>query len=385
MTDMEEKTVLTQDAGSENKNGTGKQEGKMPVGMLYKPAVKRLRLLLMFLLCIDLFGFPVFILSLSTASAYLQKICGFVPLAFYIISGYLVLREDGDRSARILRTVKRSAIVFGIMTVAYLIVNYVYYSLLGAGEAMLSSLTNLRGWFNFLVLNVWQYDIGSSIWFIQGYLYAYIILYFLDKWKLLKYDWLIALIFFLVAVATGELCGLLNFNILGYQYFPGNFLTRALPYLLIGRCVHRNIHRFAKSKKWFWWITGLVGVVLVVGEIYLLNRFGAFGYYGHLLGMPVIALCLCIPAFLKRGSSEGIERVLKMTRQDINIIYYICEAVYAFATVGLGLIMNAMGKYDYFPLAFTYIGVITFVISFLIAWLISYLKRVLRSKKVKAK
>ncbi|MCQ2426096.1 MAG: acyltransferase [Lachnospiraceae bacterium] len=377
---MDEKrieTVPERDTVSENE--------KKAAGMPYKPAVKRLRLLLMFFLCIDLFGFPIIISSLAEASVYVQKVCGFVPLAFYIISGYLVLRDDEDRSARILRTIKRSAIVFGVMTVAYLIVNYAYYTLLGAGNEMLVSLTNLRGWFNFLVLNVWQYDIGNSIWFVQGILYAYVIIYFLDKWKLLKYDWLISLLFILAAVATGELSGLLNFNILGYEFIPGNFLTRALPYLLLGRCIHRNIHRFTKVKKWVWLIAGLVGVVLVVGEIYLLNLSGAVGYYGHLIGMLVIAVCLCVPAFLKRGSAEGIERKLKMTRQDINVIYYICEAVYAAATVGLGLFMGAVGQYEYFPLVFTWIGVITFVVSFLIAWLISWLKRVARSGKVKAK
>ncbi len=83
----------------------------------YYPGLERLRLILMLLMCIRLFGFP------TAIGGWVEQFCGFVPIAFYILSGYLVLRESEHRSKRIVRAIKRTAIVFGVMTVVYFIIN----------------------------------------------------------------------------------------------------------------------------------------------------------------------------------------------------------------------------------------------------------------------
>lgn len=49
----------------------------------YYPGLERLRLILMLLMCIRLFGFP------TAIGGWVEQFCGFVPIAFYILSGFL--------------------------------------------------------------------------------------------------------------------------------------------------------------------------------------------------------------------------------------------------------------------------------------------------------
>ncbi|WP_139199771.1 hypothetical protein [Ruminococcus albus] len=47
---------------------------------------------------------------------------------------------------------------------------------------------------------------------------------------------------------TGEFAGIIHFGILGYQYIPGNWLIRALPYLLLGKILREKSEMLFKIK-----------------------------------------------------------------------------------------------------------------------------------------
>ena len=340
-----------------------------PGNPYYRPAIERLRLILMFLMCLYLFGFP------TVFGAYISKFCGFVPIAFFMLSGYLVLHETEDRSARIRRSIKRTAVVFGVLTLSYLLMSLIYYLSLakasGAplGTAFLSgflpTLLSPRVWFDFLVMNVWELPVGNTIWFVQALLYAYIILYFFDKWNLLRFDWLIAAVLLLFTVCTGELAGVLHFHIAGYTYIPGNFLTRALPYVLLGGFLHKKM-RVLNAVKKGWFVLGIfVGIVLMLLEILVLGVLRRTGYYAHLLGMPVIAFSVCMLAFTGE-KTPGFEQFLGMSRGHINCIYYLCPPVstllaMTFAESGAGLA--------------GLMGIFVFLICFILAWMISHIDK----------
>ena len=334
----------------------------------YRPGLERLRLILMFFLCIDLLGFP------SAIGGFVQTFCGFVPIAFFILSGYLVLRESEHRSERILRAIKRTAIVFGALVIVYFILNLIYYQSLGVN--IFSAFKSKRVWFNFVVLNIWPFDIGTAIWYVQALLYAYIIIYFLDKWKLLKYDWLIAGVLILFTIITGELAGIIRWSFLGYNSIAGNFLTRALPYILLGCFMHRKYEKFDKLRRRYYALAILAGVILMALEILGLDLLGVSGYYGHLIGMPVIALSVCMLAIKKSGQS-GFEKKLGMSRWHINSIYYLCQPV----SIGVAVLLSAMDN-NSFAQTSGYIGMITFLVCFGIAWLIAYIGRKIGRKKV---
>lgn len=333
----------------------------------YRPGLERLRLILMFLLCINLFGFP------TSIGGLFKTFCGFVPIAFFILSGYLVLRESEQRSERIIRTIKRTAIVFVALIIFYFIVNLIYYRSLGFN--IFTAFTSKRMWFNFVVLNVWPFDIGTAIWYVQSLLYAYIIIYFLNKWKLLRYDWLIAIVLIIFAVSTGELAGLIRWSFLGYNHLVGNFMTRALPYVLIGCFIHRKYNAFDKISSWIYVLAIPVGALLMFLEIIGLAVLGHPGYYGHLIGMPIVAVSICMIA-IKTSEDLGFENILGMSRWHINCIYYLCQPV----SLVVVLLLSIIGT-EALSVGSEFLGIITFLICFIVAWFIAFINRVISKEK----
>ena len=357
--------------GAEPKNGNGRVLLRKflslfdsSTGEYYRPGLERLRLVLMFFMCIDLWGFP------TAAGRLVQQLCGFAPIAFFILSGYLVLRESEHRSARIVRSIKRTAIVFAALLVVYSVISLTPYLL--SGVNILPAFASKRLWFNFIVLNLWPFEVGSAIWYVQALLYAYIIIYFLDKWKLLKYDWLISVILILFTVVTGELCGLIPWNWHGYTYIPGGFLTRALPYVLLGGFLHRKMGRLLRVPKKWYIVMVFAGIILMILEIFLLGYLGVPGYYGHLIGMPVAAVAVCMLAF-NNARFSGAEKHLNMSRWHINGIYYLCQPVGTY----LVFLMARMGE-DALLELFGCLGLFTFLLCFCIMWLVALIGRGMR-------
>ncbi|MBQ0083184.1 MAG: hypothetical protein KBS52_00245 [Clostridiales bacterium] len=335
----------------------------------YHPAIERLRVILMLIMCINLFGFP------GAIGNFIQSMCNFVSIAFFIISGYLVLRPDKDRLKRIARSIKHCAIAFFILAAVYFVINAVYYYFLGIN--IFAIMANKRFWFNFLVMNVWQFDIGGSIWYVQALLYAYIIIYVLDKLKLLKFDWLIFIIFMIFTIVSGELSGILKWNILGYSFIPGNFLTRALPYVLLGNIIHRNIDKFLKLTFLKCLIGIIIGFLLMILENGVLDKFGFTGYYGHLIGMPIVAFFACIPAFTKKDR-PGFEKKLGLSRKHVNHIYYLAPIVSIIIAIILKLANNKLTV-----AAASFISLITFASCLLISIIMSYFARKHNNRKEK--
>ncbi len=331
------------------------------------PSIERLRIVLMGMMCICLFGFP------TKFGAVAETVCGFVPIAFYIISGYLVLREDKDRPARIKRTIKRTAVAFVIMAAVYFALAYFYYYRTQNID-ILTYLPSKRFWFEFLFLNVWKFPLGNLIWFIQALLYAYIIIFVLEKLHLLKYDFVFILLLLAVTVVGGELTGLIKWNILGYTYIPGNFFTRALPYILLGEFIHRKKYVFAAFYRNLYYIGILFGVALTVVEVFLLGTLNADGYYGHLLGMGVTAFCVCMLAFQDDDfNNVGFEKKFCSSRRITNIMYYICQPVcILYETLVTKLFLSKGESTVVTILGFS--GIFTIVACFIILRIIARLK-----------
>ena len=324
----------------------------------------------MFFMCIELLGFPTVLFG-----DHVHTLCGSVPPAFFILSGYLVMRRSEDRSQRIVRTIRRTAVTFGLLAAAYFVLNLLYCLLLGTN--ILAYFADGKLWLDFLLLNVWPFEIGSAIWYVQALLYAYVILYFLDKWKLLKFDWLIAAVLFLLNAATGEFSGLIGWNILGYTYLPGNFLTRALPYLLLGGFIHRHMKKLLNVRRQWYWCILIGGVLLTLIEKALLDPFVVPNYCDHLIGMSVIAFSVCMLAF-KRKNRSGFEKALGLDRRYTNFIYYLCQPV----GMGLTLLLSAAPHSDasIVDLLSEWTGVITFIFCFLLVVLFAYIDKTARSK-----
>lgn len=284
----------------------------------YRSSIDTCRFVLMLCVCLNLFGVP------TAVGGAVQIFLNFAPCAFFIFSGYLVLRDTETQRERIIRAICRSGVTFAALFVGYLALNLILER-----EYTLMKLSSRRFWFDFVVFNNWNLPIGRPIWFVQAMFYAYIILYFLYRWNLLRFDWIIAAVFLIVALLTGELSGLIHFQFLGETFIPGNFFTRALPYLLIGHLMRRKEPFLVEVGFNAWWITA-VGIGMMIGEYMLLLRLGVFTYYGHLLGMGIIAVAVCSWVITCTDDMDQPFAVLSFRRNAMLITYYLCSPVYYF-------------------------------------------------------
>lgn len=343
--------------------------GQRDLNDYFRPSIDRVRFVLMFFLSIQILGFP------TAIGGYVQVICGFVPVAFYILSGYLVLREAHDREQRILRTIKRTAITFAVLAAVYFVINIFYYKYISIN--MFSALSSKRTWFNFIVLNVWPFDIGGTIWYVQALLYAYIFIYILEKFNLLRFDWIIAVICLIPTVLTGELAGVINFNFLQYSYIAGNFFTRAIPYVLIGCALHRRNDLFYRIRTGGY-ITGIaVGAVMSFFEIFILNIFGVGGYYGHLIGMPITAISVCMLAIKDGKDFSRKERKYLPSRTENKIFYYILQPF----GIAVSTVLFAVFGYESMGVLTGFVGIFSFLICYAVVLVCKFIRKKLRRRK----
>jgi len=282
-----------------------------------------LRIILMLFICIWAFDCP-------DPSGIVRTLSGFAIPAFFILSGYYVL--DNKRTVRLektLRKIKRTALCFAIVFLFYLAINVSFMLLFH----MTIEITK-RKVFEFVVLNLWPLLVGDNIWFIQAMLYAYIVIFVLDKLKLLRFYKIFLVVLILIMLLTGELAGAMRFNIFGYHYISGNWLTRALPYILIGRLLREKKKSLMKTQFWKYLIAFFVGGGLVFLEIMVLGMIGVLNYKGHLIGFGVMAVAVCgLAISIPIGKGN---RVIHFDSAISGIVYVFMNPVYCLLVFFLG-------------------------------------------------
>ena len=241
-----------------------------------------LRLILMLFICFWAFGCP-------DPTGIVGSISGFAIPAFFVLSGFYVLDTNREvRMEKVLRKIKRSALCFAFVFLFYVALNVpimlLFHETLTFSKRMI---------FNFVVMNLWPLRIGDNIWFIQAMLYAYIVIFILDKLKLLKFYRILLVILFVFMLLTGEFSGVIHFNILGYPYIPGNWLTRALPYILLGKLLRDIKEKLMEIKFWKYLIAFFVGGVLVILESCILVWTGTLRSEAHMIGYTIMAVAVC--------------------------------------------------------------------------------------------
>lgn len=282
-----------------------------------------LKFWLMPFVCFASFGFP----ALSYGNT-IRSLSLFASIAFYILCGFAEAYGEKEWKAKPAdkkkgktfygRLVKRTSITFLVFMGVCLLLSLAYYVFFAVvqgaafGQAMglvpqvLSSVLRKRTLFDFFALNIWPeaFPIGATIWFLQALLYARIILWLMERLKLMRYYKALLLITALVMLLFGEFAGVIRFSIHGYTYIPGNFFTRALPYMLLGRYLYEKKDKLKKIPSWVLGVLFLLGVAATFGELALLNSLGCFVYSGHLIGYGMMALAAC-GFFLKKEDMKS--------------------------------------------------------------------------------
>lgn len=255
----------------------------------YRTGADALRFWLMPFVCLAAFGLP------DRWGALVSQFSRFAPLAFYILCGFFWAEgEDMGDDERPARTLRRTALRFFLLFAAYLAINLGYYLLLGApaGE-VLGGLLRKRTLFNFVVLCAWPFQMGETLWFLQSLFYVRVGLWLMEKLRLMRFYKLVMLLAFLITLLTGELAAVVKFSFLGYRYLPANWLTCALPYVLLGRLVYEKQEDMLAYTERSYIVLFVLGVAAAYGEFALLSRFNLIAYTGHSLGFGLMALSAC--------------------------------------------------------------------------------------------
>ena len=333
---------------------------KIADDMPHNRGADTLKFLLIPFVCFWTFGFP-------DGKDIVARFSGFAIPAFFILSGYFVLGPDKDvRKAKMKRAIRRALITFAVMFVCYFAINIALMTADGVNwrEGLLSK----RTLFNFLVLNVWPYSIGSNIWFIQSLLYVYVFLLLADWWGWLRHYKLIMVLSMLFMVAAGELAMVLNFHILDYAYIPGGAVTRALPYALLGMLLREKTKRLKAVRGWVYLLIFALGAGLAFGEIYGLSMMGKLAYEGHMVGYGVMAAAACAwavsrPAMKRTVCSVHGQSYAKRTYALANPLYF-----------GI-LIVTSMTARRYMEIVSLFAGIAVYVLCMLISALITAVKK----------
>lgn len=284
----------------------------------YYPSLNTLRLVCILLLIPASFGLPF------ASFSYIQPILYFTQPMLFTLYGYILFRNGRVNYAGYIR---KLLIVFVLMLVVYLPLSLQYRWLMGES---LSSMFRKRRIFEFVVLNIWPSPPGAPIWMVQSSLYALIILAVLDKLRLLKYDRLLCVLLFVIAFLIGEGAGLIRFSFLGYSFIPGNFLTRALPYILLGKLLGERGERLAALPPFVLLLGIAVSVVLCYAELFGFSALGKLVYSTHLVGY--IPLCASLLILLTQPGPIPEAMIIDRIHRNAGFVIY---AVYSPAAYGL--------------------------------------------------
>lgn len=281
----------------------------------------------------------------------------FAPGTFFLLYGYFVLRSDEELELRLKRSIKRAAIAFAVAAV-------VYFAIL-CGYCLLNNIRivdffDKKTVFDFFVLNIWAPVLGGNIWIVQAILYALIAFYFLNKWKLLKkYDMHIMILLFVIAILFGEGAGLIHFRVRNYTYISGNFLTRAMPYMLLGRILYKARFRkgFRKIKNWMWALIFVVGLMLAFIEFYSLINSGYLVYYSHLIGFIPMSIAIAMIALNTKCKIPFGRYLDDIGKAGFYSYSVVAQLIYSFL---LKVAPNKVGSLS------AYLGLFTVIVSLLL-------------------
>ena len=311
-----------------------------------------------------LLGFP------GKYGGYISTYSNFVPQVFFILFGFFTLVPDQSKRNKKLRRALRNAFeLFVIMFLCYMVLNIIYFAYYNSLRGLFSSeLIRKRTLFNFLVLNVWPLPMGSGIWFVQSLVYAYLFFLLAENHKLNKFYLPIFIVFTIFALATGEFAAFFGFPYYGYGYIPAGAVTRAIPYMLIGMFLRKNVDKLKKIPRFVYLLLFPVGLLAAIAELEFLNRIGKLIYLGHTIGFGIMALSLCCFAIAKPEAKKNFlsNHGMSYSRR----MYALCQPV-SFVC----WIVTALINPGYIGIVRKFSCIISLIICFIISFFITLIKR----------
>ncbi len=287
---------------------------------------------------------------------------------FFIVAGLFLDLESEQALVRIKKRIKHIGIIFAVTALVYFLINSIYLGIIeGKGFQWLIDSLTVKSIIKFLVLNVWPFEIGGAIWFLQAMLYTYILLFIVLKLKIkfLKYELLIIILFLMINAAVGEFS-----TVLGCHTIMANFFTRAIPYILLGHYISRKSKNIKNITNIACFLLIILSIFLTIIEYYVLKSCGALFYTGHYQGNTLMAVALVIlllnnPNWFKE--SKIVEWGIKYSL----MIYLIHQP--------LGQIIRP--QLDKNIVLRQIEPIIVFILSFIVAIVLVNITKIIKSKK----
>ena len=334
--------------------------------------VDRMKFILMPFVFFAVLGFPMD----NVIGEYVSAICNFAALSFFIFCGFFTLVPDKkERKQKLGRAVKRSFIFFGIVFVAYLLINVIYLAANGnIGYLVSPELLRSGVLFNFIVLNVWPFPIGSAIWFIESLAFSYLFFFLAEKLNLSKLYLPLAIVLFIFSLLSGELARLIDFSFFGRTYIPGGMLTKALPFMLVGMFLRKTIDKIGEIHKAVFFVAIFFGIGFSVLERLFLGKYGLLVYTGNAVGYAIIAIAVCCLS-LRYPEIDGV--FLDDEGADFSRnMYALCQPV----SLAVWAITGAVAP-DMLSTVSMFGSVICFILCFGLAFIIGSVKFRIRESK----
>ena len=331
----------------------------------FAPNVELFKFLLMPFVFVALLGFPLF----NTVGNYISSISNFAALSFFIFCGFFTMVPDREqRMRKLTRAVKRSWLFFLVLFATYFVLNIAYLAYVGSLKSLIEpEMLRARTFFNFLVLNIWPLPMGTAIWFIQALAYSYLVLFLIEKLKFSKIYIPLLAVLLVLMLLSGEFAKAIGFPYLNYRYIPGGWLTKALPFMLIGMLLRKYIDKFARVPRFVYGITFFAGIGCAIGERILLEKIGWFVYSGNAVGYAIMALSFCLFALIAPNIGNGL--LGNHGGNYARRMYALCQPVYLLLWVTAG----AINKSLLLTLA-DFSSIICFVICFALAFVIGLIR-----------
>lgn len=165
---------------------------------------------------------------------------------FYLISGYYAYSADGSSASKIAKRFKRNfrltLVAIGIYAVYTIIENIIQ----GTFSQWSANFASPTLWLKILILGDFDLIHGDPLWFMVALLYAYGILYIIEKKSLHKIFYALLPLFLLLRICMETYTNSFNrFSWLDW-HFSGNFLVGALPIMLLGNYIASHKDYFVK-------------------------------------------------------------------------------------------------------------------------------------------
>ena len=177
-----------------------------------------------------------------------------VPI-FLMISGYFAFDANNNAGAKIIRRTKKIVKLTLVSMLFYLLYAVVIrFSAHSIGE-WIGQLLDIKTWINLFLLNDLDIINGGHLWFLPALVYVYLILYFIDKYNLYKLAYKILPFLFLLRLAVVIIT--VSFDMT--WHFRSNFITSALPYLLMGNYIASHKSFQTKFSNKFLILSAIIG------------------------------------------------------------------------------------------------------------------------------